>query len=124
MKLANSLRKELTEKQAAFLDALLEHRGSVPAACDACEISQVYGYTLVKTLREEIIERAEEVLALQATRAAFRLQDGMENELGMGANNVIEAAKQILDRVGIVKKDKLEISGPTGGIFLFPEKRD
>ena len=37
----------------------------------------------------------------------------------------MEAAKQILDRVGIVKKDKIDINAQVAhGIFILPAKDD
>lgn len=116
--------KELSVEHQAFIDALLTTRGNVTKAAELTGFSVQYGYRLMKLLREHIIATAEEVLALHAIRATNVLIDGMEGDLEIGANNQIESAKQVLDRIGLVKKDKVEISGPAGGIFLFPEKRN
>jgi hypothetical protein len=116
------LRKELTTEHQQFIDALLAHKGVVSKAAAECGYSAQYGYVLMKTLRDDIIAAAEHVLALHTPKAVFALIDGVDGELGMGANNVIESAKQILDRAGIVKKDKVEVSGPAGGIFILPVK--
>ena len=40
----------------------------------------------------------------------------------MGARNAISAAREILDRTGLVKKEQVEVSGNTGGIFILPPK--
>ena len=40
-----------------------------------------------------------------------------------GANIRMEAAKQILDRTGLVKKEKIDITGKMAhGIFILPPK--
>lgn len=116
------MRKELTPEHQAFIDALLAHKGVVSAAAKECGFSEQYGYVLMKTLREDIIAAAEHVLALHTPKAVFALIDGVDGKLEMGANNVIESAKQILDRAGLVKKDKVEVTGPAGGIFILPVK--
>jgi hypothetical protein len=33
-----------------------------------------------------------------------------------------KAAKEILDRTGLVKKERVEVTGNTGGIFILPPK--
>jgi len=40
----------------------------------------------------------------------------------MGARTAISAAHEILDRTGLVKKEQVEVSGNTGGIFFLPPK--
>lgn len=116
--------KEISVEHQAFVDALFELKGNVAAAAVKAGYADTYGYALVKLLREHIIEAAENTMALHAPKAVFTLVDGMSGELAIGANNQIESAKQILDRVGLVKKEKVELSGNVGGVFLFPEKRN
>lgn len=116
--------KVLSAEHQAFIDALFETKGNVAQAAVKAGYADTYGYTLVKLLRENIMEAAENIMALHSPRAVFTLVDGMAGELPLGANNQIESAKQILDRVGLVKKEKVELSGNVGGIFLFPEKRN
>ena len=42
-----------------------------------------------------------------------------------GVNIRMEAAKQILDRIGLVKKDKIDINAQVAhGIFILPPKDD
>ena len=40
----------------------------------------------------------------------------------MGANNTMSAARKILERTGAKKKDKLEVTANTGGMFILPPK--
>ena len=48
----------------------------------------------------------------------------LDDPTALGAKNSVAAAKEVLDRIGIVKKEKLEISSEEGnGIFILPAKR-
>jgi hypothetical protein len=119
-------KKELTEMQKAFLEALLgPARGDIRAAMTAAgyssntRVSEVAG-----PLKEEIIERSSQLLALNAPKAAFGVIGVLDDPSAMGARNAVSAAREILDRTGLVKREKLEVTGPEGGIFIMPPKRD
>ena len=116
--------KELTDKQAAFLEALLgEARGNIRAAMDMAGYSKSTKTTeVVGPLKEEITERAGMMLAMNAPKAAFGIVDVLDDPSAMGARNSISAAREILDRTGLVKKEQVEVSGNSGGIFILPPK--
>ena len=116
--------KELTEKQAAFLEALLgEARGTIRAAMDMAGYAKNTKTTeVVGPLKEEITERAGMMLAMNAPKAAFGIVDVLDDPSAMGARNSISAAREILDRTGLVKKEQVEVSGNSGGIFILPPK--
>lgn len=117
--------KPLTEAQERFIDAIVEQRGNVAQACAQLDISETWGYKLVRQLREHIIARAESILALHAPRAAFEYADALDGTT-IPANQTqrMEAAKQILDRVGIIKKEKVEIdANVNGGILILPPRK-
>ena len=77
---------------------------------------------VVGPLKEEITERAGMMLAMNAPKAAFGTVDVLDDPSAMGARNAIAAAREILDRTGLVKKEKVEVNGSTGGIFILPPK--
>jgi hypothetical protein len=117
-------KKPLTEKQEAFLEALTgEARGDIRGAMriagysDSTKIHEV-----VNPLREEIVERASVMLAMNAPRATFSMIDVLHDPAAMGARNAVAAAREILDRSGLVKKEQVEVKGPEGGIFILPPK--
>ena len=116
--------KELTDKQAAFLEALLgEARGNIRAAMDMAGYAKNTKTTeVVGPLKEEITERAGMMLAMNAPKAAFGIVDVLDDPSAMGARNSISAAREILDRTGLVKKEQVEVSGNSGGIFILPPK--
>ena len=117
-------KKSLTDKQSAFLEALLgEARGNIPAAMDIAGYSKTTATTeVVGPLREEITERAGMMLAINAPKAAFGIIDVLDDPSAMGARNAISAAREVLDRTGLVKKEQVEVSGNAGGIFILPPK--
>jgi len=116
--------KRYTEKQEAFLDALMgEARGNLRKAMDIAgyakttQINEVIG-----GLKEEVIERASLMLALNAPKAAFGIVDVLDDPSAMGARNSIAAAREILDRSGLVKKEQVEVTNNGGGMFILPPK--
>jgi hypothetical protein len=117
--------KKYTEMQEAFLDALCgEARGNIREAMNMAgyspntRINEVVG-----PLRDEIVNRASDLLAMNAPRATFSMIDVLHDPGAMGARNAVAAATQILDRAGLVKKEQVEIKGPEGGIFILPPKQ-
>lgn len=122
--LAQDKKKELTEQQQKFLDALFGE-----AEGDAAVAGQLAGYapssypSIVRNLKEEIIERAEHVLALYAPKAAHTLGKSLTTgATELGANIRLQAAEKILDRVGISKKERLEINSVGNSLFILPAK--
>ena len=119
-------KKELTEKQKIFLEALCgEANGNIRGAMriagysDNTAISEV-----VSPLRDEIVDRASMMLAMNAPKATFSMINVLDDPGSLGARNAVAAAKEVLDRAGLVKKEKVEVQGPQGGIFILPPKRE
>jgi len=117
--------KKYTAMQEAFLEALVgEARGNIREAMTMAgysvntRISEV-----VNPLRDEIVDRASMVLAMNAPKASYSMVDVLNDPGSMGARNAVAAATQILDRTGLVKKEQVEIKGPEGGIFILPPKQ-
>ena len=116
--------KTLTPKQEDFLEALLgEARGNIRAAMDMAGYSKSTKTSeVVGPLKEEITERAGLMLAINAPKAAFGIIDVLDDPSALGARNAISAAREVLDRSGLVKKEQVEVSGNAGGIFILPPK--
>ena len=83
-------------------------------------------YQVVKSLKNEIIDLATDVLAHSAPEAAFKLVDIMQTDRPIPQiANKLQAAQTILDRVGVTKKERLEVNHNTsGGVFILPAKND
>jgi len=80
----------------------------------------------VKALKTEILDIATNILALNAPKAASKLIQIMDSpEPIPQANMRIQAAQQILDRVGLGKTERLDINvSSTGGLFVIPAKKE
>ena len=117
--------KELTSQQKIFINSLFgEAQGNPKKAGELAGYAETSYPNIVKSLKDIIIERAEGVLAMHSPKAVMGLVNAMDED-GMtpAANIRIEAAKQILDRVGLVKKEKIDINAKIAhGIFILPPK--
>jgi len=118
--------KKYTEKQSAFLEALMgECRGNVRKAMDVAGYSKGTGVSEVtRPLKEEIIEQASMMLAMNAPKAAHGLLGVLDDPTALGARNAINAAREVLDRTGLVKREKVEVTNNGGGMFILPPKAD
>ena len=118
-------KQELSTQQKTFINLLFgEAQGNPKKAGELAGYSEHSYPKVIKSLKDEIIERAEYSLALHSAKAVKGLVDALDED-GMtpGANIRMEAAKQILDRVGLVKREKVDINAQVAhGIFILPPK--
>ena len=117
-------KRELTDKQKAFLEHLVETQGDAKKAAELAGYASHYHH-VVKNLKSEILELTQEILANSAPKAAFKLVEIMESEKPViQANNKLTAAQTLLDRVGVAKIDRVDVNHNvgSGGIFLMPDK--
>jgi len=117
-------RSELTEKQCKFLDLYIygEHRGNAQACAEQAGYQRSSAPQTVRGLREEIIAEVEYALAGSTPLALFALLDGVMDGTIPGINGRIECAKQILDRAGLAKKEKMDLNVAVPGLFILPAK--
>ena len=116
--------KTLTEKQQKFLDCLVVTNGDLKQAAELAGYSNGSHYQVVKALKNEIIDFATDILAHSAPEAAFKLVEIMKtNKPITQIQNKLQAAQAILDRVGVVKKERLDVNHNIGGgVFILPAK--
>jgi len=116
---------QLTEKQKIFLSALFgEANGEPRAAAEIAGYAPTSYPKVVHGLKDQILERAETVLAAHSPKAALSIANAIDDDGSIpGASIRMEAAKQILDRVGLVKREKIDINAKIAhGIFILPAK--
>lgn len=115
--------RKLTEKQEKFLENLVETKGNLKLSAELAGYSGNH-YQVLKSLREEVVDLASNVLAREAPAAAFKLVEIMQSDDAVPQANVkLQAAQTLLDRVGVVKKEKLDVNhNVTGGVFILPQK--
>ena len=116
--------RNLTEKQEAFLNHLVETGGDFKKSAELAGYSGNH-YQVLRTLREEVVDLASDVLAREAPTAAFKIIEVMKSDKPIPqANNKLQAAQTILDRVGVSKTDRIDVTHTAaGGIFILPEKK-
>ena len=118
-------KRALTDKQQMFLEQLVECEGDAKKAAEIAGYKSHYHH-VVKTLKSEILEITQEILANSAPKAAFKLVEIMDSKKPIiQANNKLAAATTLLDRVGVSKVDKIDVNHnvQSGGIFLMPDKK-
>jgi len=116
---------EFTEKQLKFLDVLFDEANG-----DVTKARNLAGYVGVTTsswltdkLKDEIIKRAANYLALHAPKAVTNMIEVMETPELPGQDRKLAAAKEILDRGGLGKIDRVQVqSDKPIGIFILPPK--
>ena len=118
--------RSLTEKQEKFLDCLIQTGGDPKTAAALAGYAEGSYLQVIKSLKYEIIELASQILAQSAPKAAMKLVDIMDSTQPIPQANVrIQAAQTILDRVGLGKKDTLDVNvNDTSGLFILPTKKE
>ena len=116
--------RKLTEKQQSFLDNIITTNGDLAKAAELAGYSGNY-HQVIKSLKQEVIELASDVLARSAPSAAFKLVEVLSSNRPVPQANVkLQAAQTILDRVGLGKQDRVQVDHKvSGGIFILPEKQ-
>ena len=106
------------------MDNIIETKGDLKLSAELAGYSGNH-YQVIQSLREEIVELASNVLAREAPSAAFKLIEVMKSNVGLPQANVkLQAAQTILDRVGLGKKERMQVDhNVSGGIFILPEKQ-
>lgn len=115
--------KELTEQQKAFLEALPGSGGNIRVAMDEAGYAKTTPQSqVINSLKDEILEVTKQILAANAPFAAASLVDTLSNATAPGIQHKLTAIKEILDRVGVIKEEKISVSGE-GGLFILPAKK-
>ena len=119
--------KNLTDTQEKFLDALFgEAQGNPKRAGELAGYSEHSYPKVLRNLKDEIVKRAENYLAIHSAKAVTKMVNMLDEDgTTPHASIRMEAAKQILDRIGIVKKDQLDINmNLKHGMFILPAKNE
>ena len=113
MSLPTQNKRKLTDKQESFLNNLIETKGNLKLSAELAGYSGNH-YQVIQSLKQEIVDLA-----------AFKLVEVLQSDKALPQANVkLQAAQTILDRVGLGKKERLDINHNVGGgIFILPEKQ-
>jgi len=77
--------------------------------------------SLTNYLKEEIIEATQLYIAMAAPKAAVAMINAIDDPTELGLKEKMSAAKDLLDRAGLVKTEKVQVES-TGGIMVLPAK--
>ena len=118
-------KRELNEQQQKFLDALAhEAKGNIKQALAIAGYAETSQSNIVSSLKDEIVDVATKILAKSAPMASQKLVEILMSDdpiPQVGAK--LQAAQTLLDRVGVAKRDKLDVTHTAAsGIFILPNK--
>jgi len=116
--------RKLTERQQKFLDALFaEANGSIKDA------KVIAGYSpssnnneIIKSMKDEILDATQLYMASNAPKAAVAMVTGIDDPTQLGIRDKMSAAKELLDRTGLIKTEKIQVEA-SGGVMLMPIKK-
>jgi hypothetical protein len=115
--------RQLTEKQQKFMAVLFDEAGG-----DMVTAKKMAGYSdatttteIVKGLKEEILDATQMYMARNAPKAAMAMTGALYDPTELGIRDKMSAAKELLDRVGLVKTEKMQVEA-SGGVMLMPPK--
>ena len=115
--------RNLTENQQKFLEVLFDDAG-----CDVVLAKKLAGYSngtptriIVESLKDEIGEATRSYFARTAPKAAMAMVQALSDPTELGIKDKMSAAKDLLDRAGLGKVDKVDVTS-TGGVFYLPPK--
>ncbi len=116
--------RQLTERQQKFLDALFtDAKGSIKdAKIIAGYSTSTNNQEIIKALKEEILDATQMYMASNAPKAAIAMVSGIETPTELGTRDKLSAAKELLDRTGLIKTEKIQVES-SGGVMLMPPKK-
>ena len=115
--------RALTEKQQKLLAVLFDEAGG-----DVVIAKRIAGYSdatssteILNSLKEEILDATSTYMARNAPKAAMAMVGGLFDPTELGIRDKMAAAKELLDRTGLVKTEKVQVEAK-GGVMLMPPK--
>jgi len=118
-------KRTLTDKQELFLAVLFEE-----AQGDPLQAKKLAGYSknvptsvITSSLEEEIYSLTRKFIAQSSTKAAFTMFKIMGDTDMLGAKEKMAAAKDLMDRAGFTKTEKIEVSSKEP-LFILPAKKE
>ena len=116
--------RNLTEKQQKFLEVLFDGAGG-----DVVQAKKLAGYgdgtsttSIVESLKDEIGDRTRSYFARTAPKAAMAMVGALSDPTELGIRDKMSAAKDLLDRAGLGKVEKIDVGSSSGGVFILPSK--
>ena len=116
--------RALTEKQQKLLAVLFDEAGG-----DIVTAKKIAGYSdatssteIINSLKDEILDATSAYMARNAPKAAMAMVGALYDPTELGIRDKMSAAKELLDRTGLVKTEKMQVEAK-GGVMLMPPKQ-
>lgn len=116
--------RQLNEKQQKFLEVLFDEAGG-----DVLIAKRLAGYSdntptrsVVESLKDEIADATRSHFARTAPKAVMALVGALNDPTELGIRDKMAAAKDLLDRAGLGKVEKMDVTSSSGGVFILPAK--
>jgi len=114
----------LTDNQKKFLEVLFEEAGGSHVAA-----KRLAGYSentptkaVTDSLKDEIVSATTDYLAQIAPKAAVAMARALDDPTELGIRDKMSTAKDLLDRGGFGKVDRVDVNSSGGGVFILPAK--
>lgn len=118
--------RQLTDLQKAFLEKLFTPQ----CEGDYVKAKKAAGYSdntptqeVVNSLKDEILEATRLYIISSAPKAAAKLNKLLDEPTTLGGASLLATAKDVLDRVGLVKPEKVLVDH-SGGVLMLPPKKE
>ena len=118
--------KNLTEKQQKFLDVLFEEAQGNPVQAKklAGYADTVSSTVVMAPVQDQVAELTKQFIATRGPQAAWSMLEVMNNPTNLGNKEKMAAAKDLLDRAGFVKTEKVEVKAESPLFILPPKEND
>ncbi len=116
--------RQLTENQQKFLEVLFDEANG-----DVVHAKKIAGYSdstatrlVVESLKDEIADATRSYFARTAPKAAMAMTNALYDPTELGIRDKMSAAKDLLDRAGLGKVERVDVNSSGGGVFILPAK--
>lgn len=114
-----------TPQQQKFLEVLFEE-----AEGDVVKAKKLAGYAdntptsqILRPLEDEIFAMTKKYIARTGPKAAYAMHKILQDPTALGNKERLAAAKEVLDRTGLGKVEKMEIKSDKP-LFILPAKAE
>ena len=117
-------RDELTDRQRKFLEVLFDKANGDPVQAKLLAGYSEHSATsaIVASMKDEIMEETQLYMSRNAPKAAVAMVSGIDDPTQLGIRDKLGASKELLDRVGLIKTEKVQVEA-SGGVMLLPPKK-
>ena len=117
-------KRELTDRQKKFMEVLFDQANG-----DVVQAKLLAGYSehsstssIVASMKDEIMDATQLYMSRNAPKAAVAMVSGVDDPTQLGLRDRLAASKELLDRVGLIKTEKVQVEA-SGGVMLLPPKK-